>query len=219
MRKLISVAGAAMLAVTTFATPASAAGTASGSCGNAAGNYGLLSLYPDLYGNGNTVPALFYEINYSGVESGIIVGALISRDEDTSSYIGQVAERADGTSGSIRSLINSNWANPAAQGGGVGSLRGAGATGNNNSGENRSSDGFGHNSRHSRSQVINGGTNSGYAGGGGVQPGLYTFQVFTGSIQNIVRDPKEGLGPQPTFVADVSNPLGTFSCAVEDDHK
>jgi hypothetical protein len=201
MRKLISVAGAAMLAVTTFATPASAAGTASGSCGNAAGNYGWNSLYPDLYGDGMTVPSVFYQINYSGVEAGTTVGAIIYRDEDLNSYISQVAQVAEGTSGSIRAALGSNWANPAAQGGGN----------SINQARRGAADGPADGGRATRTQ------NSGYTGGGGVVPGLYTFHIYEGSIQNIVRDPKEGLGPQPTFVADESKPLGTFSCAVQDD--
>src|SRR5687768_9982944 len=104
MRKLISVAGAAMLAVTTFTTPASAAGSASGSCGNALGNFGLESLHPDLYGAGSTVPVVYYQINYSGVDPGTVVGAIIYRDEDLNTFAGSVSQAATASSGSFQGI-------------------------------------------------------------------------------------------------------------------
>src|SRR4051812_1892746 len=79
MRKLASLVGAALIATAAYVTPASAqGGSAGGSCGPSADNLGHTDVNSwDINKSGDTVPALFFEINYSGVAAPTTVGVII----------------------------------------------------------------------------------------------------------------------------------------------
>src|SRR3982751_3285994 len=80
MRKLASIAGAALLAMTALAAPASAQSmSAGGSCGMSAGDYGMsdnnsAEVDPD---GRDGVPARFYTVNYNGVPAPTTVGVIV----------------------------------------------------------------------------------------------------------------------------------------------
>jgi len=208
-----------MFAATAFATPASAAnGTASGSCGPAAGDYGDTAVADsDFPGGGTTTPALYYQVNYSGVSAPTTIGVLRYYNGDLGSSPAVTSFTAQDAGGTFTGSALANI-NPDAQGGGVGemrgqanhtkSFRGGGATGGGNVGV-RDTDSTRANRRTGQftSPQI----------GGGLEPGNYVFYIYTGSIQNVTRDPKDQYGPQPTFVVDQQGYLGMFSCAVVDN--
>lgn len=109
MRKLASIAGAALLAVTAFASPASAqSASIGGSCGEAAGQAGLTDIHS---ANVNeytaTVPALFYTFDYSGIPAPTTIGVIVRYNgelESQTTVVSTAAEEAGGTfNGALRS--------------------------------------------------------------------------------------------------------------------
>src|SRR5829696_7423365 len=90
MRKLASIAGAALLAMTALATPASAQSMAAGgSCGMSAGDYGLSDINSAKVNpnGGHGVPALFYTINYNNLPAPTTVGVIVRYNGELESQI------------------------------------------------------------------------------------------------------------------------------------
>src|SRR6188508_585354 len=113
MRKLASIAGAALLAMTALATPASAQGNmkAGGSCGTSAGAYGMADVNSMAYGSGSHgVPALFYTVNYSGVPAPTTLGVIVRYSGELESQTAvamTTATKADDTfDGALRANIS-----------------------------------------------------------------------------------------------------------------
>ena len=212
MRKLSSIAGAALLAVTAFATPVSAqSGMAGGSCGTSAGAYGLTDLNSTAYGsNSHGVPALFYTVNYSGVSAPTTVGVIVRYNGELNSQTAVASFTAQGAGGSFDGAIRANIS-PEAQGGGNGidtSYRGRGdggpAQGDNQSGNRSNGGGRG------------GAATQGSATQAGILPGEYVFYVYTGS-RGDVYNVKDGTVARNAFIADEKGFLGHFSCGVSTD--
>src|SRR3954453_2846260 len=98
MRKLSSVVGAALLAVTALATPASAQSmSGGGSCGMSAGNYGITDVNSAAVNqSGHTVPALFYTVNYAGVPAPTTIGVIVRYNGELESQIAVASATAEG---------------------------------------------------------------------------------------------------------------------------
>jgi len=163
---------------------------ASFSCGTQAGMYGMNNLDEDMFpGGGETVPGLFYQIQYTGLPATTI--GVIRYYNDEQSFQAVQRFTVQGGNGSIESSVMGRLA-PEAQGG-EGSLARA---------QGRADGPV-------TSQRTRGGSSaSGYGGGGGLMPGEYIFDVFTGET----RQTTEG----PMFVADPAGFLGRFTCGVQD---
>lgn len=213
MRKLSSIAGAALLAVTAFATPVSAqAGMAGGSCGTSAGAYGLTDLNSSAYGsNSHGVPALFYSVNYSGVSAPTTVGVIVRYNGELNSQTAVASFTAQGAGGTFDGAIRANIS-PEQQGGGNGidtSYRGRGdggpAQGDNQSGNRSNGGGRG------------GAATQGSATQAGILPGEYVFYVYTGS-RGDVYNVKDGTVARNAFIADEKGYLGMFSCGVSTEN-
>src|SRR4051812_1288561 len=102
MRKLSSLAIAAMYAATAFATPAMAQSPmAGGSCGSSAGNYGLTDVNSSMQSvDTQTVNALYYSVNYAGVPAPTTVGVIIRSKGELQSQVAVAsftAQNAGGT--------------------------------------------------------------------------------------------------------------------------
>ena len=209
MRKLASIAGAALLAVTAFATPASAQSmSAGGSCGYSAGDYGFTDINSSKtqQAGENTVPALFYSVNYSGVPAPTTLGVIVRYNGELETQVAVVPFTAEGAGGTFDGALRANIA-PEAQGGGNGidvSYRGRGdggpGQGDNQSG-NKSGSGRG------------GAATQGSATQGSLLPGDYVFYVYTGS-RGDVYNVKDGTVARNAFIADEKGYLGMFSCGV-----
>ncbi|MCC7372234.1 MAG: hypothetical protein IT306_27715 [Chloroflexi bacterium] len=213
MRKLSSIAGAALLAVTAFASPASAqSGAAGGSCGTSAGAYGLTDLNSASYGsNSHGVPALFYTVNYSGVSAPTTVGVIVRYNGELESQQAVASFTAQNSGGSFDGAIRANIS-PEAQGGGNGidvGLRGR-SDGGPSQGDNQSGNGQG--GRAGRG----GPATQGSATQAGITPGEYVFYVYTGS-RGDVYNVKDGTVALNAFIADEKGYLGSFSCGVSTD--
>ncbi|MGE3269190.1 MAG: hypothetical protein AB7P40_10610 [Chloroflexota bacterium] len=193
MRKLSSIAGAALLAVTAFATPASAqSGMAGGSCGTTAGDYGMTDVNSGAWGAGSHgVPALFYTVNYSGVSAPTTVGVIVRYNGELESQTTVASFTADGAGGSFDGALRANIS-PDSQG----------FANSINQARKGSADGSG-----SGSRTQNSGTQ------GGLTPGEYVFYVYTGS-RGDVYNVKDGTVARNAFIADESGYLGMFSCGV-----
>lgn len=213
MRKLSSIAGAALLAVTAFATPVSAqAGVAGGSCGTSAGAYGMGDINSSAWGNdSHGVPALFYSVNYSGVSAPTTVGVIIRYNGELESQTAVASFTAQGAGGTFDGAIRANIS-PEAQGGGNGidvGLRGR-SDGGPSQGDNQSGNGQG--GRAGRG----GPATQGSATQAGILPGEYVFYVYTGS-RGDVYNVKDGTVALNAFIADEKGYLGHFSCGVSTD--
>jgi len=211
MRKLSSIAGAALLAVTAFATPANAqVGSAGGSCGTSAGAYGMTDLNSTAYGSGSHgVPSLFYTVNYAGVSAPTTVGVIIRYNDELQSQTAVASFTAEGAGGSFDGAIRANIS-PEAQGGGNGidvGFRGRGdggpSQGDNQSG-NRTTAGRGSPAT------------QGSATQAGIVPGEYVFYIYTGSRGDVF-NVKDGTVARNAFIADEKGYLGKFSCGVSTD--
>lgn len=193
MRKLASIAGAALLAVTAFATPASAQSmVAGGSCGMSAGDYGLTDVNSSQVNEyGETVPSLFYTVNYSGVPAPTTVGVIVRYNGELESQVAVQAVTAENSGGNIDGALRASIA-PESQG----------FANSINQARRGSADGSG-----SGSRTQNSGTQ------GGLLPGEYVFYVYTGS-RGDVYNVKDGTVSRNAFIADESGYLGKFSCGV-----
>jgi hypothetical protein len=196
MRKLSSIAGAALLAVTAFATPVSAqAGVAGGSCGTSGGAYGLSDLNSSAYGsNSHGVPALFYTVNYSGVSAPTTVGVIVRYNGELESQQAVASFTAAGAGGTFDGAIRANT-DPSTQG----------FANSINQARRGNQDGSG-----SGARTQNSGTQA------GIGPGEYVFYVYTGS-RGDVYNVKDGTVALNAFIADEKGYLGSFSCGVSTD--
>ena len=97
MRKLSSIAGAALLALAASVTPASAQGpSAGGSCGQQAGDYGMTDVNSAKVNSaGHTVPTLFYSVNYNNVPAPTTIGVIVRYNGELDNQV-QVAQAAMG---------------------------------------------------------------------------------------------------------------------------
>src|SRR5437016_4660206 len=103
MRKLSSLAFAALIAATAFATPASAQQMqASGSCGSSAGNYGLTDVNSSMQSvDTQTVNALYYNLAYSGVPAPTTVGVIVRYNGELESQTAVAAFTAQNSGGNF----------------------------------------------------------------------------------------------------------------------
>ena len=196
MRKLASIAGAALLAMTAFATPASAQSmSAGGSCGYMAGGYGMTDVNSDWFGpDSHGVPALFYTVNYSGVPAPTTVGVIIRYNGELESQTAVVPFTAENSGGTFDGALRANIS-PESQG----------FANSNNLARSGRADGSG-----SGSRTQNSGTQA------GLTPGEYVFYVYTGS-RGDVYNVKDGTVARNAFIADEKGYLGMFSCGVSTD--
>ncbi len=209
MRKLSSIAGAAMLAMTAFATPAHAQAMAGGSCGQQSGDYGMTDVNSAKVNQaGHTVPALFYQVNYSGVPAPTTIGVIVRYNGELESQVQVASATAANAGGVLEGALRANIS-PDAQGfansinpGVLGRNDGTGAGSQNSSG-NRSTTGQRATAQNSPTQ-------------GGLLPGEYVFYIYTGSLDD-VWNVKDGTVARNAFVADQKGYLGSFSCGVSTD--
>src|SRR3954471_958138 len=118
MRKLASIAGAALLAMTALATPASAHSmSAGGSCGMSAGDYGLSDINSAKVNpaGGHGVPALFYTVNYANIPAPTTVGVIVRYNGELESQTAVAMVTAANAGGSFDGAIRANI-DPANQG-------------------------------------------------------------------------------------------------------
>jgi hypothetical protein len=211
MRKLASIAGAALLAMTALATPANAQGmSAGGSCGSSAGAYGLSDVNSQAFGAASHgVPALFYTVNYSGVPAPTTVGVIVRYNGELESQTTVGSVTALNSGGSFDGAIRANIS-PDAQGfansinaGVFGRQDSAGGGPGLNQSGNRANSG-------ARGGPGNSGTQA------GIVPGEYVFYVYTGSRGDVV-NVKDGTVAHNAFIADEKGFLGWFSCGVSTD--
>jgi hypothetical protein len=213
MRKLASIAGAALLAMTALATPASAQSmSAGGSCGMAAGEYGLTDINSHKVNpTGFGVPALFYTVNYAGVPAPTTVGVIIRYNGELESQTAVAMVTAANAGGSFDGAIRANIS-PESQGFANSidnSFRGRSDNGS------VSMKGAEHGTGTAGVTVLRGGTgNSGTQAG--LTPGEYVFYVYTGSIGDVY-NVKDGTVARNAFIADEKGFLGWFSCGVSTD--
>jgi len=217
MRKLFSIAGAAVLALTTFAAPANAqAGTAGGSCGEQAGVYGINDVNSDRVNDaGDTVPALFYQVTYSGVPAPTTVGVIIRYNDELESQVAIATFTAQNAGGSTDGVIRANIS-PDAQGFNNSSSgnRGNPGGGGFSPGENRARKGNKDGPRDNNVPGAIGPTGgAGPAAQGGLTPGEYVFYIYTGSTGDVY-NVKDGTVARNAFIADEKGYLGRFSCGV-----
>jgi hypothetical protein len=196
MRKLSSIAGAALLAMTALATPANAqTPMASGSCGEQVGQYGLTDVNSDeVNPYTENVPALFYQVNYSGVPGPTTIGVIIRYNNELESQISVGAVTALGSGGSFDGALRANI-DPGAQG----------FANSINQARRGQADGPADGNRGTRTQ--NSPTQ------GGLLPGEYVFHIYTGSLGDVY-NVKDGTVARNAFIADEKGYLGSFSCGV-----
>jgi len=213
MRKLASIAGAAFLALTALATPASAQSPmAGGSCGMAAGEYGLSDINSAKVNpnGGHGVPALFYTVNYAGVPAPTTVGVIVRYNGELESQTTVGSVTAANAGGSFDGAIRANIS-PDAQGF---------ANSIDNSFRGRSDNGsvtYSGNESGNKAYAgyLRGGTgNSGTQAG--LVPGDYVFYIYTGSVGDVY-NVKDGTVARNAFIADEKGFLGWFSCGVSTD--
>jgi len=245
MRKLASIAGAALMALTGFACPAHAqAPSAGGSCGASYGNYGLTDVNSSMIDkDGHIVPGLFFEVNYSGVPAPTTLGVIVRYNgELETQFLSNSLGTAASSSGTVRRVLFTGGqgiapvtetpggpavdfsTDPAFQGG-----TGRDPTVQNHNNPGGSGFELGNNRARAGSKdgpldhSVNGG--AGNATGGqspsfGMFPGEYVFYIYTGSPGDVYNT-KDGTvaraGTPGGFIADEKGFLGWFSCGVSTD--
>jgi len=222
MRKLSSIAGAAMLAMTAFATPANAQSpSAGGSCGQQAGDYGMTDVNSaKVNAAGHTVPSLFYTVNYNNVPAPTTIGVIVRYNGELESQVQVAQATAQNTGGMLEGALRANIS-PDAQGG-----TGRDPTVQNHNNPGGSGFELGNNRARAGSKdgpldhSTNGGAGNATGGqspsAGGLLPGEYVFYIYTGSIDD-VWNVKDGTVARNAFVADQRGYLGMFSCGVSTD--
>jgi hypothetical protein len=219
MRKFSSIAGAALLAMTALATPASAQSMmAGGSCGMSAGAYGLSDVNSDqVNDSGHTVPALFYTVNYAGVPAPTTIGVIVRYNGELESQVTVGSTTAQNSGGSFDGAIRANIS-PEAQGFSNSVSKNTGNPGG--SGNAPGDDGARKGSKDGPLDHNTPGTTNRQGGQspqqGGLNPGDYVFYVYTGSLGDVYNT-KDGTVARNAFVADEKGFLGWFSCGVSTD--
>ena len=207
MRKLFSIAGAALMAVGTLATPVSAShvGTLNGSCGPVEGMYGMTNVADEMFpGGGDTVPALLYRIDYQGLPAGSTLGVIIRYNDELEDQRGVQNFSVANTNGMAVGALRANIT-PEAQGGGISFVR------QQNHGGNKTP-GSGPGANMGRSEPTSARRAGAFTSpqiGGGLQAGDYHFYAYLGEV----RDTPAGRA----FVANETQYVGKFSCGVTDD--
>ncbi len=193
MRKPAFLAGALLFAASAMLTPSAHAQSAQagGACGPSLDDLSMNNAHAeDFPGGGTTTPALYYRVDYSGVPAPTTIG-VIRYYNDMQTYQGVSIFTVEQSGGSITSVLRANT-NPAAQGG-----------------EGSPAPGSGRADGPVTSQRSRGGAGaSGYGGGGGLMPGEYIFQVYTGAVEQTPDGPR--------FATSPSGYLGEFTCGVQD---
>jgi len=222
MRKLSSIAGAALLAFTALATPANAQSpSAGGSCGQSAGDYGMTDVNSSkVNASGHTVPALYYSVNYNGVPAPTTIGVIIRYNGELESQVQVATATAENSGGVLEGVFRANIS-PESQGGtgrdpvvqNHNNPGGAGFELGTNRARAGSKDGP---LDHSQNGGAGNATGGQSPQGGGVTPGEYVFYVYTGSRED-VWNVKDGTVARNAFVADEKGFLGWFSCGVSTD--
>jgi len=219
MRKVASIAGAAMMAMTALATPASAQSMmAGGSCGMSAGTYGLNNVDSEqVNDSGHTVPALFYTVNYAGVPAPTTIGVIVRYNGELESQVTVGSTTAQNSGGSFDGAIRANIS-PDAQGFNGSISKNTGNPGG--SGNAPGDDGARKGSKDGPLDHNGPGTTNRQGGQspqqGGLNPGDYVFYVYTGSLGDVYNT-KDGTVARNAFVADEKGFLGWFSCGVSTD--
>ncbi|MCC6174743.1 MAG: hypothetical protein IT305_05510 [Chloroflexi bacterium] len=172
-------------------TPAQAQVTfmaAGGSCGYQPGEYGLTDVNSRwTHDAGESVPALYFRIEYAGVPAPTTVGVIVRYNGELESQTALQTFTAETPGGTFESALNAA-VSPDAQG----------FANSLNQARRGAADGPTDANRSTRPQ------NS--PSQGSLMPGDYVFYVYTGAMM----DTPEGR----KFVADERGYLGTFSCGV-----
>ena len=212
MRKLASIAGAALLAVTAFATPASAQSmSAGGSCGYQLGDYGMTDVNSDAFGPASHgVPSLFYSVNYSGVPAPTTVGVIIRYNGELESQTAVVPFTAENSGGTFEGALRANI-DPANQG-----FANSGSASFAGRGDNGSVSMKGKDSSGTSGVTVLRGDLQDSPTQAALTPGEYVFYVYTGS-RGDVYNVKDGTVARNAFIADEKGYLGMFSCGVSTD--
>jgi len=229
MRKLPSIAFAAAFAAAAFATPASAQqGSASGSCGPGGGVYGYRDVNTNMVNHsGETVPAFFFEVNYSGVPAPTTVGVIVRRNDELEDQAGVFMFTADSAGGTRHFFANGNSSGPVVEGGDPVGFNGPnpsseGWNGNQTNPanhDNNAGNTFSPGTNRAREGHRDGPRDGGIAPTGGsspmtgVFPGEYVFYVYTGSVGDVY-NVKDGTVARNAFIADEKGYLGKFSCGI-----
>jgi hypothetical protein len=184
---------------------------ASGSCGMMAGAYGMSNVDDDQVNQfGQTVPALFYRVDYSGLPAPTTVGVIVRYNDELETQSAQATFTALSSGGSFEGAIRANI-DPSAQGfaNSINPARRGAADGPPSGG--------------SKGAGVSGTAGVSAKGGpqntpnqGGILPGEYVFYVYTGEIRNEPESVKDGPAG-PRFFADEKGYLGKFSCGVSAD--
>src|SRR4051794_8572450 len=217
MRKLSSLAAVAVFVMAAFATPASAQQMAAGGLGGEqARGYGLDDVKSGRVNqSGETVPALFYQVNYAGVPAPTTLGVIIRYNGELESQTAIASFTAQNAGGTFDGVIRANI-DPSAQGFNNSVSKNTGNPGGSNN--SPGTDSTRHGSKDGPLDHTTSGGNqnpggNGSATQGGLLPGEYVFYVYTGSTGDVY-NVKEGTVARNAFIADERGYLGTFSCGV-----
>jgi hypothetical protein len=226
MRKLSSVVGAALLAVTTFATPANAqTPTASGSCGAFYGQYGMTDVNSSQVNDtSDQVNMVFLEINYSGVPAPNRIGIIVRYNDELEGQSNKQSFTIDSSGGSKR-LVLFSGVGTVSQGGDVVGFTGPSpesAPGGNSLNQaifgrsDSAGGGPGINQSGNRANSGARGISQNSPTGGQIAPGDYVVYIYTGTTGDIY-NVKDGTVERGGFIADEKGYLGKFSCGVSTD--
>jgi hypothetical protein len=231
MRKLASIAGAALMALTALATPGTAqAASVSGSCSPGNGNFSYSDVNSDMFGAGShIVPVIFVKIDYSGVEAPTTLGVIARRNDELEDQVGSVnlgtARSASGTkytfvAGQGVSVLGSGpdseptgWRPPSPDIQGFADSLMSTFPGRSDNGtvSMKGKDASGTSGvTVLRGDLQDSPTNPSIA------PSDYVFYVYTGSLGDVY-NVKDGTVSRNAFIADEKGYVGKFSCGVSTD--
>ena len=185
---------------------------ATGSCGMMAGMYGMTDVNSSQVNQfGETVPNLFYRVDYANVPAPTTVGVIIRYNNELETQTAVTPFTAQNTNGSYDGAIRANI-DPANQG--FANSIDAGRRGRADgptSGGSKDSGVSGTAGVSAKGGLQNSGTQ------GGILPGEYVFYVYTGEIKDMPETVKDGPAG-PRFFADEKGYLGKFSCGVSTEN-
>jgi len=234
MRKLASIASAALMAVTALATPASAQQmSAGGSCSPGGNNWGYSDINSGMVNkSGHDVVWFAYRVDYTGVPAPTTVGVIVRRNGELEDQVGTQAVTAANAGGTFYGTVVAN-------GTGATTMREAGVPVGFD-GTDPSTEGWNGNQTNPANHnepagsTYSPGTNRAFEGhqdgppsgrvgptGGqspipGIVPADYVFYVYTGSVGDVY-NVKDGTVARNAFIADEKGFLGWFSCGVSTD--